>query len=120
MHIDGFIENIVLKRTRNFTVRVDAVMDDDFNPYDWEDAESIMKRLDSGKLQCFGVIAQVILWDNGERVTLGRDSLWGCLYESVSDFKNSGYLHDMVHEAVTRARKRLKAAQAVKIRSMRA
>lgn len=113
------IEIIREFNTPNCTVRVRAVDDDDFGQAlaDMDKAERrrIERRIDSGELVGFGVVAETII--NGEYVS--EDSLWGCIYESPKAFmdhiglaaksrkdkRNYGsYFKDMVHTVCREAR----------------
>lgn len=77
------IETIREFKTRNFTVRVDAVEDNDLD-LSWDDTGEVASKLDSGDLLAFGVIVKVYHRPTG--IELGEDSLWNCIYESPKAF----------------------------------
>ena len=64
-----------------------------------------------GELKSFA--AQVEVQFDG--VVLTSEWLHGCVYEEYKDFLNSGYVMDMVHDAVAASRKTLKARAIAKL-----
>ena len=64
-----------------------------------------------GELKSFA--AKVKVQFAGE--TLNSEWLYGCVYEEYEDFLNSGYVMDMVHDAVDASRKTLKARAVAKL-----
>lgn len=73
-------------KTANFLVSVRAVEDNDFDFAHWDEklAAETQEKLNNGKLVLFGVIATVTHRTTGAE--LGKDSLWGCVYESLAAF----------------------------------
>lgn len=74
------IETIRQFQRRHFSVVVTAVEDHDAD-LSWADKKTL-RQIESGELQCFGVIVRVFVHGN----QLATDSLWGCVYKSPRDF----------------------------------
>ena len=120
------IQNIRTIRTRNFTVRVDAVEDSDLD-LSFDDDGSVRRGLESGELMAFGVVVKVCF--RGAEV--GQDSLWNCIYSSPTDFQDhlglraksrkdgrnyGSYFVGMIHSAIEDARKRIAVFKTAPIR----
>ena len=91
-------------KTARFTVRL-AVAPENGLP-DWDDCQDEIDRINSGDLAWF--VARVTLECDGK--TIASDYLGGCCYESVDQFRQDNYFHDMVH-TVCRAGRRWLANQ---------
>lgn len=110
-------------KTRYFSVRVEAHEEYDLD-LSWDDDGSVRKGLDSGKFIAFGVVVKVFYKGN----EVGRDSIWGNVYESIQDFMDhkecgkqnreyaaqgkegrcGSYFTDLIHGAIAESRKTLK------------
>ena len=121
------IQNIRTIRTRNFTVRIDAVEDSDLD-LSFDEDGSVRRGLESGELMAFGVVVKVCF--RGAEVW--QDSLWGCIYRSPADFQDhlglraksrkdgcnyGSYFVGMIHEAIAEARKRIADFKTIPVRS---
>ncbi len=110
-------------KTRNFTVRVDAVEDQDLD-LSWDETGETARKLETGDLCAFGVVVRVYF--KGHEI--GEDSLWGCIYELPRAFMDhlgikrnhpgcGSYFTDMIRQAIKEARRTLSAMQSVHIRA---
>lgn len=91
-------------KTARFTVRLAVAPEMDMP--DWFGAEEDIPRIERGELQYF--VARVTLECDGK--TIASDYLGGCCYESVDQFRQDNYFHDMVR-TVCRAGRRWLANQ---------
>ena len=117
-----YIGNIRTFETRNFKVSIEAEYDYDLD-LSFDEDGSTRKALESGELIAFQV--SCIVTHKASGMDLGTDYLGGCIYKSLADFadhrecgkqnrklqrqKKAGrcgsYFSDMIHEAITEARK---------------
>lgn len=105
------LENIYKFKTRNFTIRVDAMeeIDPDFS----FDAGETHDKIERGELVCFAVRASVSFRGSD----IGNDYLGNCIYENIRDFRDhfgikkhancGSYFTAMIRESVREARKTL-------------
>ncbi len=118
-----FIATIYLFRTKRFMVRVDTAYESDTD-LSWDDTGEVREKLESGEYVAFWVKASVML-DGHE---IAYDTLGGCIYESVSAFKDhigikaqgenvGSYFSDMVRTAISEARKEIAKMQSVTLRA---
>jgi hypothetical protein len=118
-------------KTRNFTVRVDALEDYDVDPSFDEDG-SVRKGLENGDLICF--CAHAVAYCKGSEVA--SDYLGGCIYKSIEEFADhiecgkynrmmardgkkgqcGSYFRDMIRTVCDEARKTLCTMQSVRVR----
>lgn len=102
--------------TPHFTVRIDALPDDDLD-LSWDDDGSVREGLESGRYIAFMARARVFL-DGAE---IACDYLGGCIYESLQDFcQPRGYFIDMVRNVCHQARESVRRMQSVRVREIRA
>ena len=121
--------------TKNFTVTVDALTDNDIDLSFAEDADEIIEQLESGELTAFCVRASVYM----HGIELGSDYLGGCLYKSIDEFQDhiesgkykreqekkhgkkinvGSYFVDVVRQAISEARLRMKELNGIKLRTI--
>ena len=118
-------------KTKNFRVVVDADYDYDTD-LSFDDTGEVRGKLESGEYVAFQVKAAVYM--NGAEV--GVDYLGGCIYSDISEFQDhracgkynaelaakgetarcGSYFKDMIHSAISEARKHVKTMQGVHIR----
>jgi hypothetical protein len=99
--------------TKQFTVRIDALPEDDLD-LSFDDDGSVREALDNERLVAFCVRARVFHKTLGE---VASDYLGGCIYESLEDFtQRHGYFADMVHNVCREARKAIASAKSVYVR----
>ena len=115
------LENIYTFKTRNFTIRVDAVeeIDPDFS---FDESGETQEMIERGDWVCFAVRASVSFRNNGSRyananVEIGEDYLGNCIHENIRDFRDhlgikkhanrGSYFTDMIRESIREARKTL-------------
>jgi hypothetical protein len=130
MHSIGTIREF---KTRNFTVRVDAVEEDDLD-LSWDEDGSTRKGLQSGKFMAF--VARVRVYFKGNEVA--SDYLGGCIYESLEAFMDhrecgkqnrqrekqgkegrcGSYFADMIATACAEARKTIAQYKTVYVRTV--
>lgn len=115
-------ETIWTFNTANLRVAYVVAPEDDCD-LSWDDDGSVREGLNTGKFICFVACLRVIHRPTG--AVLGEDYLGQCIYESADAFidhrgcKANGYgsyFSDMVHEAVTEARKNLRKLHAIPMR----
>jgi hypothetical protein len=120
-------------RTRNFSVIVEALPDDDTD-LSWDDTGEVLAKFESGEYVAFCVRARVVHKHLGE---LAEDYLGGCIYANPAEFEDhrqcaaatrelrakgssavcGSYFADMVRTVCTEARAALRAAQSVYVRN---
>ena len=118
--------------TRNFTVIVDAI-EEDSPDFSFDETGEVSTKVESGEWICFCARARVLI--HGREI--GTDYLGNRIYENVEDFEDhrecgkqnrsyelegtarrcGSYFSDMIHEAISRARKTLKKEQSIKVRA---
>jgi hypothetical protein len=121
--------------TENFIVRMSAEEESDLD-LSWDKDGSTLKGLESGKYIAFVAHAEVIHKETG--TVLGEDYLSNCIYKSFDDFADhracgrqnrklakqnkagrcGSYFADMIHEAISEARKQAKEYQALRCRAI--
>lgn len=119
-------------KTKNFTVIADA-FEEDSPDFSWDKTGDTLKAVESGKYLCFTARVRVLL--HGREI--GVDYLGNCIYESLEKFMDhkecgkqnrqwakqekegrcGSYFKDMIHAAITEARKELKESQSIKVRA---
>ena len=99
------IEEIVLTKQEGFDLMLqahidhDTVIDEDF--LDKSLLKETLENLNSGNWILFTACVTA----SKEGVELGRSHyLGGCIHESLDEFKESGYLPQMVEEAISQAK----------------
>ena len=109
-------ENVWQFNTANFRVEFNVAPDDDLD-LSWDDDGSTREGLESGKYVAFVAEARVIHKPTGAE--LGADYLGGCIYESALQFRQQvgGYFTDMIHEAITSARREVSKLQNITLRA---
>ena len=120
--------------TKNFIVRASAEEEFDLD-LSWDDDGSVRKGLKSGQFIAFCAHVEVIHKDTG--AVLGEDYLGNCIYKSFDDFmdhrvcgrqnrklkqqKKAGrcgsYFTDMIHEAISEARKQAHKLNTLQLRT---
>ncbi len=106
------LENIYKFKTRNFTIRVDAV--EETNPdFSFDDSDETLNGIENGELTCFAVRASVSFRGS----VVGTDYLGNCIYQNFRDFRDhlgikkhancGSYFADMIRESIREARKTL-------------
>lgn len=128
-HVIGTIRRF---KTPHFLVIVDALPED--SPVDVDDEGETAAKVDSGEYVHFIARARVIHRDTGAE--LASDYLGGCIYARIEDFQDhrqcsaqtrklraegstavcGSYFADMIHEAITEARKAMADLQTVRVR----
>lgn len=118
-------------KTRNFTIIVDALPEDNLD-LSWDDTGETAAKLDTGEYVAFVARARVFMG----KAELASDYLGGCIYPTLSDFmdhracgiQNRGYelagtpgrcgsyFSQMVADVCEAARKHVCELQAVKVR----
>jgi hypothetical protein len=88
-------------RTKDFTVKVDAVVEHDCD-LSWDETGEIAEGLDNGKYVLFCARAYV---EHKHLGIVAEDYLGECIYENYGDFAGPGYFSDMVREVCQSARK---------------
>lgn len=106
------LENIYTFKTRNFTIRVDAMEETDPD-FSFDDTGETQEMIERGDWLCFAVRASVSFRGS----VIGEDYLWNCIYKNIRDLrdhfrigKHSGcgsYFTDMIRESIREARKTL-------------
>ncbi len=96
-----------IRETKNWRIGLHAeeecVHPDDLHDWSVDDREKTLSNIDNGVWIWF--CARVDVVHKGTGAVLGEAFLGGCCYDSLEDFaRNSGYLRDMVSEAITEAR----------------
>jgi hypothetical protein len=131
----GISEGNVMREfeTENFIVRASAEEEFDLD-LSWDEDGSVREGLESGKFIAFVAHVEVIHKDTG--AVLGEDYLDNCIYKSFDDFMNhracgrqnrklkkqhkagrcGSYFTDMIHEAITEARRRAAKLQTIPLR----
>src|ERR1700676_525843 len=128
-------------KTRNFKVVCDALEDDDLD-LSFDEDDSTLKALQSGKLIAF--VARVRVFYKGNEI--GTDYLGGCIYKSLEDFMDhrecgkqnakyerqekrrglakgslgrcGSYFRDMIGVAIAEARKTISSYKEVRVRQV--
>lgn len=106
------LENIYTFKTRNFTIRVDAV--EETNPdFSFDDTGEAQEMIERGDWLCFAVRASVSFRGSD----IGEDYLGNCIYQNIRDFRDhfgirkhancGSYFTDMIRESIREARKTL-------------
>jgi hypothetical protein len=108
-------------KLKRFTVRVEALPDDDLD-LSFDESGEVREQLESGTLVAFCVKTSVRL----DGMELSSDYLGGCIYPSPAAFNDhiaahgtgcGSYFKDMVQSAITDARNTLSDMQAIHIRT---
>ncbi len=119
-------------KTKNFTIIIDAI-EEDSPDFSWDATGEVLEKVERGDYLCFTARVRVLL--HGREI--GVDYLGNCIYESFDKFMDHwecgkqnrtwakqgkkgrcrSYFKDMIHAAITEARKELKEAQTVKVRA---
>ena len=106
------LENIYTFKTRNFTIRVDAVEETDPD-FSFDDSDETLNGIENGELTCFAVRASVLFRGS----IVGTDYLGNCIYQNIRDFRDhfgirkhancASYFTDMIRESIREARETL-------------
>ena len=119
-------------RTKHFTVTAEALEEHDLD-LSCDDDGSVREGLENGQFIAFTAHVYVTL--NGR--IIGEDYLGDCIYRDFEDFMNhkecgkqnrewaaqgkegrcGSYFSDMIHEAISEARKTLKSERAIYVRA---
>ncbi len=119
-------------KTKNFTVIADAI-EEESPDFSWDDTGEVQEKVENGDYLCF--IARVRVLLHGREI--GVDYLGNCIYSSLEDFMDhkecgkqnkeyaaqgkegrcGSYFSDMIHEAITEARKTLKEEKTIRVRA---
>jgi hypothetical protein len=102
------LENIYTFKTRNFTIRVDAMEETDPD-FSFDDTGETQEMIERGDWLCFAVRASVSFRGSD----IGEDYLGNCIHENIRDFRDNigvvrgSYFSDMVRNVIREARKTL-------------
>lgn len=107
------LENIYKFRTRNFTIRVDAMeeIDPDFS---FDESGETQEMIERGDLLCFCVRASLSFRNSD----IAHDYLGNCIYENFHDFRDNiginkhkgcnSCFSDMVRQVIKEGREQMK------------
>jgi hypothetical protein len=121
--------------TENFIVRASAEEENDLD-LSWDEDGSVREGLESGKFIAFVAHVEVIHKETG--AVLGEDYLGNCIYKSFADFMDhracgrqnrklakqnkagrcGSYFTDMIHEAISEARKQAAKLTTLQLRTV--
>jgi hypothetical protein len=107
------LENIYTFKTRNFTIKVDA-MEENYPDFSWDETGETQRMIERGDWLCFTVKATLSF----RGMKIAEDYLGSCIHENTRDFrdhfgianlKNStgSYFSDMVRNVISEGRKTL-------------